>query len=163
AHSEQAEGLSSAEVSRKNRAKIGFLFTGQGSQYAAMGRELYEREEQFRTVMEQCDEILKPYLEQSLLKVLYSEPSSSLSLIDETAYTQPALFALEYGLAQLWMRWGIVPDAVMGHSVGEYVAAAVAGVYTLEEGLRLVAERGKLMQALSQNGEMAAVFASLDQ
>jgi acyl transferase domain-containing protein len=100
---------------------------------------------------------LRPYLEQSLLDVLYPKPDAS-SPLNETAYTQPALFALEYALAELWRSWGIEPEAVMGHSVGEYVAACVAGIFDLEDGLKLIAERGRLMQSLPRDGEMAAVF-----
>ncbi|MBR8838431.1 MAG: SDR family NAD(P)-dependent oxidoreductase [Stigonema ocellatum SAG 48.90 = DSM 106950] len=148
--------LVSGQVHNK-RPKIVFLFTGQGSQYVGMGRLLYEQAPTFRRIIDRCDEILRPYLEQPLLSVLYPEPDAP-PLLHETAYTQPALFALEYALAELWKSWGIVPDAVMGHSVGEYVAACVAGVYSLEDGLKLIAQRGRLIQSLPQNGMMAAVF-----
>ena len=141
---------------RTDRPRIAFLFTGQGSQYVGMGKELYETQPTFRATLERCAEILKPDLERSLLEVLYG----SEGIIAQTAYTQPALFALEYALAQLWIGWGITPDIVMGHSIGELVAACVAGVFSLEDGLKLVAARGRLMQSLPSNGAMVAVFAS---
>jgi acyl transferase domain-containing protein/acyl carrier protein len=141
--------------------KIVFLFTGQGSQYMNMGRELYQTQPLFRATLEQCDRLLNPYLEHSLLDVLYAQAEQSP--INETAYTQPVLFAIEYALAQLWLSWGIQPDVVMGHSVGEYVAACIAGVFSLEDGLKLIANRARLMQALPRNGKMAAVFSSAQQ
>ena len=146
--------------------RIAFLFTGQGAQYVGMGRQLYETQPTFRQNIDYCNEFLRDTLEETLLEVLFPEDGAfdnQRSRLDETAYTQPALFALEYALAQLWKSWGIEPTAVMGHSVGEYVAACIAGVFSLEDGLRLIAARGRLMQALPPGGAMVSALATEEQ
>ncbi|GAB1545493.1 hypothetical protein NUACC21_81690 [Scytonema sp. NUACC21] len=157
---QQPSGLTHGQIQSKKPLNIAFLFSGQGSQYVRMGWQLYQTHPTFRKVLDECDRILRPYLKSSLLSILYPAPDAP-QLLHNTEYTQPALFALEYALAQLWRSWGIIPDAVMGHSVGEYVAACVAGIFSLEDALKLIAERGRLMQTLPQDGIMAAVFADV--
>ena len=147
---EPAEFVFRSLVVDDEPVKVAFLFTGQGSQYYAMGRELYDSQPLFRKILEKCDEILFQTGGWSLLNTLYS--STDHSQIHQTIHSQPLLFSIEYALARLWQSWGIQPAVVMGHSVGEYVAAVIAGVFSLEDGLKLIAARGKLMQAFPRNG-----------
>jgi acyl transferase domain-containing protein len=127
-----------------------------------MSRALYQSAPAFREVIDRCDLILGEREGRTLRGVLFDPPGDAPA-IHETIWTQPALFAVEYALTQLWRSWGIEPAGVIGHSVGEYVAACVAGVFDLEEGLALIAERGRLMQGLPAGGAMAAIFASADE
>ncbi len=158
ARGEPAEQTEQGRVERPDGPRVAFLFTGQGSQYVGMGRELFATEPVFRRALEECDALLRAHLERPLIEVLYPAEGQA-SPLDETEYTQPALFAVEYALSAQWKAWGIEPFAVLGHSVGEYVAACVAGVMGLEQGLGLIATRGRLMQALPKQGAMAALFA----
>ncbi|NJR69835.1 MAG: SDR family NAD(P)-dependent oxidoreductase [Synechococcales cyanobacterium CRU_2_2] len=151
-----ASGVRQGKVAASPKPrKIAFLFTGQGSQLVGMGQSLYDSQPLFRQVIDRCAAILAPELDLPLTQLLHSEQ------IHETRYAQPALFALEYALVQLWQSWGIEPEGVLGHSLGEYVAACVAGAMSLEDALRLVTIRGRLMQALPPTGAMAAIAADL--
>jgi len=153
----------SGEVHGGDRPRVAFLFTGQGAQYAGMGRVLYNGHPEFRSVLDRCDRMLQERFGRRLLPVMFAEPGSPESRkLDDTEYTQPALYALECGLLDLWRSWGITPSVVLGHSVGEYAAAYAAGVFGLEDGLALIARRASLMQSLPEGGQMAAVFASAD-
>ncbi|MEM8640791.1 MAG: type I polyketide synthase [Cyanobacteria bacterium P01_G01_bin.54] len=146
----------------KTPLKTAFLFTGQGAQTLQMGQQLYQTSPLFRNILDRCNEILLPHLEQPLLTVLYPESEPTDVLLNRTLYAQPALFAIEYAIAQLWIAWGIEPDRVMGHSLGEYVAACVAGVFDLETGLLFVVQRARLMEQMPEDGAMAAVFADAE-
>ncbi len=143
--------------------EVVFMFTGQGAQYPGMAERLMALSPVFRGVIDACDAALGADAAGRRLKdVLRAGPAKGAA-VHETAWTQPALFAVEFGLTQLWRSWGVTPAAVIGHSVGEYIGACVAGVFSLEDGLRLIAERGRLMQALPPGGAMAAVFAPADE
>jgi len=153
------EGVRTARVVRRDPPRIAFLFTGQGAQYAGMARRLDASEPVFRAALDRCAAVLDPRLGRPLRDVLFPAPADAFRL-DETAFTQAALFAVEYALACLWRSWGVQPDVLAGHSVGEWVAACLGGVIDLEDALALIAERGRLMQSLPAGGAMAAVFAA---
>ncbi|SDY22717.1 type I polyketide synthase [Nitrosomonas sp. Nm58] len=143
---------------------VAFLFPGQGAQYVDMARDLYQSEPVFRQECDRCFKLLEPHLDFELLTVLYpgsdeADKVAAAARLAQTEVTQPALFVIEYALAQLWKSWGIQPTAMIGHSVGEYVAACLAEVFSLEDALRLVAMRGRLLQQM-ETGAMLAVMLS---
>ncbi|MBE9212898.1 acyltransferase domain-containing protein [Plectonema cf. radiosum LEGE 06105] len=144
---------------------VAFMFSGQGSQYVNMGRELYETQPVFQETVDNCCTLLKPHLGFDLQTLIYpsekgiGSENSTPSPLNQTAIAQPAIFIIEYALAKLWMSWGITPEVSIGHSIGEYVAACLAGVFSLEDALKVVAVRGKLMQQ-QPTGAMLSVFLS---
>ncbi|MCY3725621.1 MAG: SDR family NAD(P)-dependent oxidoreductase [Rhodobacteraceae bacterium] len=141
-------------------SKIAFVYTGQGSQWAGMGKTLYETEPVMRSVLDRCEKTFLEYRGESLLEVMFGKKDGKRKL-EDTAWEQPALYALECGLTALWASLGVRPDVVLGHSIGELAAAHTAGVYTLEEGMRFAAARGLLMSQ-TEAGAMIAVFATFE-
>ncbi|TGA90312.1 type I polyketide synthase, partial [Streptomyces palmae] len=142
-------------------ARTAFLFSGGGSQYVGMGRPLYERYEVFRDRLDTCDRLFAPHLGRSLTDMILGRAEDA-ELINEIRFMQPALFALEYAVAELWLSWGVEPTVLAGHSIGEIVAATVAGLFTLQDAVTLMAARARLMHA-SPPGAMAAVEAAAEE
>ncbi len=156
------------QISTKNLKEkpqnIVFMFPGQGDQYVNMGKSLYNTEEVFRVAMNECAEILKDELNENILDIIYP-----LEINDEvtgkikyTGYSQPALFAIGYALGKLWISWGIFPSAFVGHSIGEFVSAYFAGVFTLKDALKLIAARGKMMGGLPSGSMLSVRLSSED-
>ena len=153
-----AQGLVRGECG--DPPKTAWLFPGQGSQYVGMGRDLFETEPVFRETVNRCAAAVDGILEKPLLDVIFGADGNDV--LRHTSYAQPALFAVEMGLARLWQSWGLEPDVVLGHSVGQYSAACVTGVFGLEDGALLLAKRGELFGSLPAGGRMVAAFADAD-
>lgn len=156
-----AERFLTRQVTFEN-PPVAFLFPGQGAQHVDMARDLYENEPVFRQEFDRCLDLLKPYLDFDLRTLLYpgtgeADQAASSTRLAQTEATQPALFVIEYALARLWMSWGVLPTAMIGHSIGEYVAACLSDVFSLEDALHLVAMRGRLLQRM-EPGAMLAVM-----
>jgi acyl transferase domain-containing protein/acyl carrier protein len=153
--SQPGPGVVSGQREVGQRAKVAFVFSGQGPQWWGMGRELLEREPVFRAAVERCDEALRGASTWSLLAELRA--TEAASRLNQTEVAQPALFALQVGVAALWRSWGVTPDAVIGHSLGEVAAAHVAGALSLEDAIRVVHHRSRLMQRMTGGGKMVSV------
>ena len=154
---ELAPGVVHGQVQGSAATEVVFLFPGQGAQFPGMTRGLYQSEPVFRAALDKCSQALEGVLKKPLLDVIFS--GSEETAIHDPEYAQPANFAVEYAVSEMWRSWGVTPSTVVGHSLGEFGAACVAGICDPVEAIRLVATRGRLMQELPPNGAMAAVYA----
>ncbi|MGR7945645.1 beta-ketoacyl synthase N-terminal-like domain-containing protein [Paenibacillus sp. M.A.Huq-81] len=153
---DQLESATTINVFKGNETvrnrPIVFLFPGQGAQYINMGKDLYENEPLYKQIFDECSEYLLPIIGKDLREILFLDGEGAAAeskIIHQTQYTQPLLFTTEYALAKLWMSWGIAPASFIGHSIGEFVAAALAGVFEWKDALKIVAKRGELISELT--------------
>lgn len=153
--------LNKSKVNFNERNHLVFMFPGQGAQYVNMGKGLYNNESLFKHTVDECSEILKPHLDLDIRELLFPEiiNENSAKKLEQTVYTQPSLFIIEYALAKLFISYGIKPNSMIGHSVGDYVAACFADVFSLEDALFILSKRAKLMQQ-QKPGSMLSVRSS---
>lgn len=151
------DNTNNPQMMQKDR-KVVFMFTGQGSQYVQMGKLLYDTNAVFTEAFDTCDKLFKPYLLKSIKDLIYGEQADG-QVIEQTVYAQPLIFAIEYALCKMWKSFGVTPEIVMGHSIGEYAAAVAAEMMTLEDAVKLVSIRGRLMDMAPGHGKMATIFA----
>lgn len=150
------------ETRQEHKPRVTFLFPGQGCQYIHMGKELYQQETVFREWIDRCAQILKSELGLDIRSLLFPDPGrdqEAAAKLNQIQFATPGIFTIEYALAKLWMAWGVRPDALIGHSFGEYVAACLSGVFSLEDALHLVSIRGRLMQSLPAGAMVAVMLA----
>ena len=181
---ENSKRIFSGKIQNNSKRPVIFLFPGIGDHYVGMGYDLYQKVKIFKEAVDECAAILNNYIDIDIREVLYpkdyirTQPANSGGIdlkkmlasrvnksadehtqkLNQTLYAQPALFTIEYALAKLWMNLGIIPDAIVGHSMGEYVAACLAGVFSLEDALKMIAVRAKLVNNLPQGGMLAVTL-----
>lgn len=160
-----AEGerlVAEGDVQPRTRIKVAFICPGQGAQWVGMGRELAAREPVFLAMLQRCDHSARPYIDCSIVEQLHCEPGNTVWRLDDIGVIQPVLVALSIAYAELWKSLGIVPDAVIGHSMGEVAAAFIAGVLDLDQAMRIICRRSALMRRASGRGAMLLVESSID-
>jgi tyrocidine synthetase-3 len=156
--SDQKENLSKDNEKKEWNRKIVWMFSGQGTQYIGMGKELYQHHPVFKEALDRCDTLFKPIIKDSLKQLLYKQRGEER--LEEPIINQPAIFSIEYALAKYWESMGITPTVVIGHSIGEYAAACIAGVFTLEDAVRMIGIRARLMQDIPRTGKMVGILTS---
>ena len=160
---EDLEAVLTREPADDPMRRVAFMFTGSGAQHVGMGAPLYRQFPAFRGWMDECDELFRPHLGRSIVEVMLGRAADAEAVLARTTGTHAALFTLEYALARLWQSWGVRPTVLIGHSVGEVVAATVAGLFSLPDGVAFLAARAALIESVREPGGMAAVSASRDE